>query len=202
MLTAKFTKRIQAAARMGLASILEHLSHRPDFNDVHGVAICTIPDATSVYWTAETKAQRDERIQRIHARIPVSSTERQWTQAEILSMFQYEPADWPVVDPAGGPYLLQDLNAALDDYWTRLENSPLLNLLISSDRAVAGVMSALAAGMKSTITEFRQQSAPVPDLLLLAWVNDPDDPEVVRNLARQLNPEALFNEFSKSYYSS
>jgi hypothetical protein len=51
------TVEIRDAAKRDVSSVLAYLLRRSDATDLHGFAICTIFDATGVYYIAETEGQ-------------------------------------------------------------------------------------------------------------------------------------------------
>ncbi len=201
-LRSRLTQQIDAAAECGTANLLMTLSEQSDLSNLHGVAICTISDATSVYWTAETTSQRDSRIRDIHQRIVAADESCSISFDDVLEMYRYEPADWPLTDPPGRLQVFTELNDAIDEYWTYLERSLFARLTVSTSRAIRNVLSAISDGMQKAISNSELNFINWDETLALIWINDPDDPELVRHFARRLNNAKLYRSFSEHYFHS
>lgn len=95
------------------------------------------------------------------------------------------------------------LNAAIESFWDKFNDGPVNddNILDLSPKATTVVLNSIGNGLLSAAS--RIDFTPIEgrdNLTVLVWANDPDDPEVVRDIARNINPKPVFDRFSNSYF--
>lgn len=196
-------EEIRIAAERDAAAILSDLAKRDNASELGGFAICTISDATSVYWTAETGPQLANRVQDLISSIRRHDPDSMITEADAENLCRFEPADWSITETAEDAATLDQLNAAIDKYWDQFDELPDSDekILEHAPAAARVVLHAIGEGLQAACAQIDWQSFGGRDeLTVLVWVNDPDEPAVVRKIAKKLNPEEIFEEFSATYF--
>lgn len=188
----------QAAAEDTREAISQLLQH-PDANDLHGFAICTDPDVTSVYATAETNARLKQRAELLFKKNHETDPNSELTLEFATLISRFEPADWNLTPEEIPEFRLTALNGAVDAVWKIVDDLPdsdekILEYCPAASRAC---LRAIGEGVR----EFRESNSTdlnLPPLLaLLVWEHDPDFPDVVREIAEQLNHPETFELFSQ-----
>ena len=178
--------------------LLSELIHHPDAASLYSFAISTISDATSVYWSAETKEHLEKRvdefIERVRKYDPASSLSKVDARQHCL----IEPADFGLKTLASVPSSFNELNQALDDYWNIFDEIPDSDEKILTDAPAAAeiVLNAIAEGLNAAAEKI--DWLPMGDrqrIALLVWVHDPDEPEINSELAAKTNPSEVLELF-------
>jgi hypothetical protein len=123
------------------------------------------------------------------------------TEEAAREICRFEPADWELNEESIGVTAeLKGLNAAIAKFWEGFEAEPLTDerILVDAPAATRVVLQAIGSGMLAATKRIDWTLVAGRDsVTLLVWANDPDDPEVVRAVARELNPVLLFERFSQ-----
>ena len=124
------------------------------------------------------------------------------TSPDVLAMYRFEPADWPIAQSSDDKASLKSLNAAIDDFWTVFEkryhdDEVYLELAPTASEVV---LRAIGEGLLRARTQLDWSPVGSPErLAIFVWVHDPDDPQIVREIAQTLNDPATFAEFSSRH---
>ncbi len=193
---------VEKAALSDSLAVLDALMKRPDASLLHGFAICTDPDVTSAYWTAETVDQLNERGKELLDRNHKADPESTLDLETAIAVSRFEPADWPIHGQSGETLRLEGLNEALNQVWEVFEELPDSDekILDHSPRTTRALLRAIGKGLITASKSLtRPRALDGQSMSLLVWENDPDHPDVVSEIAEQLNEEETFAAFSNPF---
>ena len=185
-----------ADARAAIAQLLQ----RPDANQLHGFAICTDPDVTSAYWTAETAAQLHRRGEELLARNKKADPNSALKLNAAIDACRFDACDWTINRNTELEIRLEYLNEAIANVWDIIDALPDSDEKILEDcpSASRAVLRAIGRGLLA-VSESFDWSPGKARLSLVVWENDPDYPEVVREIVGLLNDSETFRKFCDHY---
>jgi hypothetical protein len=183
------------------------LLQSPATADLYGFAICTVSDAVSVYWTANTRSNLSAKLSQALAAVKGPDGP---TAAQLRDWHEFDPPNWPITDQYGqhrSPVSVncRAVDAAIWHFWTEFKSGPFDedDLFDLCPLASTRIFHALGNGVSDAIERTDWTAAGGRDkVTVLVWVVAPgeNDRQAVREIAARLNPEPLYANFARTYF--
>ncbi|MCA9074590.1 MAG: DUF4303 domain-containing protein [Planctomycetaceae bacterium] len=204
----KLTKRMPPAANALMERCLEYV----DGEQLYGLSFCPNDDVTSFYWMANTTEALQRRAEKWQSRIAEEHPDTTLTVQDSVDEFRFEPPDWSISESAfrerGRKFrkaikLCDHANAPIGRIWRKFQANckDSADVIAYCPLVQKQLLDAMVDGLKKFDSNFDWSRVGGRDqFILLVFIPD-GNPELVRDMARRLNPPPVWEQFAASYYS-
>ncbi|MEW4488055.1 DUF4303 domain-containing protein [Thalassoglobus sp. JC818] len=190
--------RLANASQAIVSTALKQLQQDLPGERFYGFALCVDADATSCYWSANSEESLIRYAEAWKAKTVERFPDSSVTLDQAIGLHRDDPSAWTydieyLSDAEATTQSQRQLNGIFGEIWTAAENSWLPNIWRTTSTRKK-CLRALSSGINQYRAISKQDSTD-QSIVLLVWINDPDDPAENQMLARLTNSESQLAGF-------